>query len=127
MDKRNRITSQFVFSDNKYYEQIGSETKDITDEIPFDIPENWEWVRMKNIVSITTGNKDANHGCEDGIYDFYTCALIPIKSKTFSFSGESLILPGNGANVGTSIYYNGQFEAYQRTYVLQGYGLYEQK
>ena len=35
--------------DNKYYEKIGSETKDITDEIPFDIPENWEWVRIKNL------------------------------------------------------------------------------
>ena len=37
-------------SDNNYYEKIGSEIKDITDEIPFEIPENWEWVRLGNIV-----------------------------------------------------------------------------
>ena len=30
----------FRGDDNKYYEKIGSEIKDITDEIPFDIPEN---------------------------------------------------------------------------------------
>lgn len=34
---------------NRHYEQIGSETKDITDEIPFEIPNNWKWCRMVNI------------------------------------------------------------------------------
>ena len=110
--------------DNKYYEQIGTETKDITDEIPFEIPNNWEWVRLKNVVSIETGKKDANYGSPNGKYLFFTCASEPIKCDNYSFSGESLILPGNGANVGLCIYYNGNFEAYQRTYVLQGYGKY---
>ena len=36
-------------ADNRYYEQIGTETKDITNEIPFDIPNSWEWVRLNNI------------------------------------------------------------------------------
>ena len=31
---------------------------------------------------------------------------------------EAIILPGNGANVGMVLYYNGKFDAYQRTYVL---------
>ena len=39
----------FKGDDNRHYEQIGSETKDITDEIPFEIPNNWEWCRMVNI------------------------------------------------------------------------------
>lgn len=42
--------------DNKYYEQIGTETKDITDEIPFEIPNNWEFMRLKNISDAYTGN-----------------------------------------------------------------------
>ena len=29
-----------------YCEQIGKETRDISDEIPFDIPDSWEWVRL---------------------------------------------------------------------------------
>ena len=36
---------------NRHYEQIGSETKDITDEIPFDIPNNWCWCRLGNIIN----------------------------------------------------------------------------
>lgn len=42
----------------------------------------------------------------------------PIRSKSYSYDGEYLILPGNGANVGKSIHYFGKFEAYQRTYLL---------
>ena len=90
-------------------------------DIPFDIPESWEWIKMGELVKISTGKRDANYGTEDGKYDFYTCSKIPIKSPTFSFEGECLILPGNGANVGEVYYYNGQFEAYQRTYVLEKY------
>ena len=44
--------------------------------------------------------------------------MTPIKSKTYSYDGDYLILPGNGANVGMSIHYIGKFEAYQRTYLL---------
>ena len=36
---------------NRHYEKIGLETKDITDEIPFEIPNNWVWVRLGNIVN----------------------------------------------------------------------------
>ena len=42
-----------------------------------------------------------------------------MRCDDYSFEGESLLLPGNGANVGQVIYYDGQFEVYQRTYVLQ--------
>ena len=34
-----------------YFEQIGSEIKDITAEIPFDIPDSWEWVRLGNVIN----------------------------------------------------------------------------
>lgn len=74
---------------------------------------------IKEICTIKTGKKDANYGSTNGKYNFYTCAMEPLKCDDYSFSGESIILPGNGANVGLSIYYNGDFEAYQRTYVLQ--------
>ena len=41
--------------DNCYYEKDGSEIRNITDEIPFDIPDNWAWSRIKNIYDIRNG------------------------------------------------------------------------
>jgi len=46
------------------------------------------------------------------------CAAKHSYSDTKRFSGECLILPGNGANVGDVYYYDGDFDAYQRTYVI---------
>ena len=91
------------------------------DEIPFNIPESWEWVRLGVLFQIFTGKKDANFGDENGKYDFFTCSNTPLKSNSYSYDGEFLIMPGNGANIGQVIHYNGKFEAYQRTYLLQAY------
>jgi len=45
--KRNKKESIiYKGDDNSYYEQIGSEIRNISDEIPFDIPEAWEWCRL---------------------------------------------------------------------------------
>ena len=41
--------------DNKYYEQVGNENIDITEEIPFDLPENWTWVRFGQYVRMSIG------------------------------------------------------------------------
>ncbi|MEC0269368.1 restriction endonuclease subunit S [Paenibacillus anseongense] len=86
---------------------------------PYEVPENWVWTKLGHLVFVKTGKRDANHGTEDGQYPFFTCASEPINSPTFSFEGESILLPGNGANVGLVLYFDGKFEAYQRTYVLQ--------
>ena len=40
---------------NRHYEKIGLETKDITDEIPFEIPNSWQWARLGNISNINGG------------------------------------------------------------------------
>ena len=53
-------------SDNLPYafcEQIGKEIRDISDEIPFEIPESWEWVRLK---SICTKLVDGDHNPPKG-------------------------------------------------------------
>ena len=41
--------------DNCYYEKVGSEVRNITAEIPFDIPENWEWIRLGWLFQHNTG------------------------------------------------------------------------
>ena len=55
--KKSALNDSAIFKgdDNKYYEQIGTEVIDITDEIPFEIPKNWIWTRLKNFCSVCTG------------------------------------------------------------------------
>lgn len=94
---------------------------DITnDEMPFVIPDSWEWVKLGKICRVSTGKKDANFGNENGKYYFFTCAKEPIRCNSFSFEGESILIAGNG-DISNISYYDGQFEAYQRTYILQPY------
>ena len=55
--KKKDLVDSVIFKgdDNKYYEQIGKETIEITEEIPFEIPTSWEWCRLRDICSIFTG------------------------------------------------------------------------
>ena len=45
-DKKEAII--YKGEDNSYYEKIGTEVRCIDEEIPFDIPDTWEWVRLEN-------------------------------------------------------------------------------
>ena len=45
----------FRGDDNKYYEQIGQESIEITEDIPFEIPTSWEWCRLRDLCIIFTG------------------------------------------------------------------------
>ena len=76
------------------------------------------YVKLGDICQITTGKLDANAQVDNGIYPFFTCAEQPFKIDSFAFDTEALLISGNGANLGYINYYNGKFNAYQRTYVL---------
>lgn len=45
----------FRGDDNKYYEQIGSIISCIDDQIPFEIPASWNWIRLGEFVSMNMG------------------------------------------------------------------------
>ncbi|MCE3278109.1 MAG: putative type modification methyltransferase, subunit [Bacteroidetes bacterium] len=81
-------------------------------------------LKLSDVCNIQTGKYDANHEKPNGKYRFYTCAFEYMYCETKRFSGECIILPGNGANVGEVFYYNGDFDAYQRTYVLNKINIY---
>ena len=55
--KKSALTDSVIYKgdDNKYYEQVGNENIDITEEIPFDLPDNWAWVRFGQYVRMSIG------------------------------------------------------------------------
>jgi type I restriction enzyme S subunit len=81
-----------------------------------------EWVTKKlgDVCRITTGKKDVNEGNPNGQYPFFTCSRSHTYSDSYSFDTEAILIAGNG-DVGNLHYFNGQFEAYQRTYVLSDF------
>ena len=82
---------------------------------------DWEEVVLGELCKINTGKLDANAMVESGEYRFYTCAKQHYKIDKYAFDTEALLISGNGANVGYIHYYNGKFNAYQRTYVLDSF------
>ena len=56
--KKKDIVDSIIYKgdDNKYYEQVGKNLIDITDEIPFEIPNNWIWTSLSYVANIYTGN-----------------------------------------------------------------------
>lgn len=72
---------------------------------------------LGNLSKIVTGKLDVNAGDPNGKYPFFTCAELPYKINEYAFDTEAVLIAGNGdLNVK---YYNGKFNAYQRTYVVQ--------
>ena len=57
--KKSALNDSVIFrgDDNKYYEQIGKKCLDITDEIPFVIPETWQWVRIRDVFQLNPKNE----------------------------------------------------------------------
>lgn len=51
----------FKGDDNRYYEKVGSEVKDITNDLPFEIPDSWAWARFSQIVSFELGKTPDRH------------------------------------------------------------------
>ena len=53
--KKSALNDSVIFcgDDNKYYEKIGKSVQCIDEEIPFEIPENWVWVRLGTIVDFS--------------------------------------------------------------------------
>ena len=47
---------QWPVSYNTPYEKIGDEVRSLADEVPFDIPDSWEWVRIRSLGEIVRGS-----------------------------------------------------------------------
>ena len=119
-------TSRIYRENGVWYEQVGTATpKDISDEIPFEIPESWAWCRLSYLVSLLS---DGIHGTpsysDSGPYYFVNgnnlkdCRII-IKDSTKRVSAEeyekykkplneNTILVSINGTIGNIGYYNNE-------------------
>lgn len=113
-----RLIDERIATQNKIIEKYESLIKGIAQHCIKESTSGNTYVKLGDICQITTGKLDANEQVDNGIYPFFTCAEQPFKIDSFAFDTEALLISGNGANLGYINYYNGKFNAYQRTYVL---------
>ena len=85
------------------------------------LPKGWKYVNFGKLSPIVTGKKDANFASPNGKYKFFTCSKADLMADSYSFDCFAIILAGNG-DLNVKLY-KGQFEAYQRTYVLTPYDI----
>ena len=76
-DKKESVI--FRGEDNSYYLNDGTSTIDISEELPFDIPDSWCWGRLKDIVMINPRNK---------LNDDTMVAFIPMPLIEDGYSGR---------------------------------------
>ncbi|MFU0815181.1 MAG: Restriction endonuclease subunit S [Rahnella inusitata] len=76
-------------------------------------------VKLGEILIFKTGKLDSNAAENNGAYPFFTCSPVTLSINSYAFDDEVVLLAGNNANGVFSVkYYNGKFNAYQRTYVI---------
>ena len=79
-----------------------------------------EYRKLKTLAKYPTGKLNSSAAVEDGEYPFFTCAHDIYRIDQYSYDGEYVLLGGNNASGDFPIfYYNGKFDAYQRTYLIQ--------
>ncbi|MFK2295424.1 restriction endonuclease subunit S [Bacteroides fragilis] len=99
--KKSALTDSIIFKgdDNKYYEQVSNENTDITEEIPFDLPNNWTWIRFGEYVRMSIGKTPPRGETKywtNGIYpwvsisDMSDYGLVKTTKETVSEYAQSL-------------------------------------
>jgi type I restriction enzyme S subunit len=85
---------QCPVSYNTPYEKIGDEVRSLADEVPFDIPDSWEWVRIRSLGEIVRGsgikrNETVPQGCPCVRYgELYTTYQTSFTAATSFISAE---------------------------------------
>ena len=79
----------------------------------------WKMYKLGKIAAFRTGKLNSNAEIPNGDYPFFTCSPTTLRINQYAFDCEALLLAGNNAEGNFSLkYYNGKFNAYQRTYVI---------
>ncbi len=98
------------------------------DEIPFDIPEGWEWCRIKTILSLQAGKNvtaaDINHE-QNNCYSYPCYGGNGLRGYVKQYNNEGVfpLIGRQGALCGNINMAEGKFWATEHAVVVDGYGL----
>ncbi|MEO3582193.1 restriction endonuclease subunit S [Phocaeicola vulgatus] len=98
--KKSALTDSIIFrgDDNKYYERINAQTVEI--ELPFEYPNNWSVLRLKDICQLIDGEKRNGKGiCLDAKYLRGKSSATIVEKGKFVYAGDNIILV-DGENSG---------------------------
>ena len=103
----------FKGADNTPYEKIGDEVRSLADEVPFDIPDSWEWVRHNDLFEISGGSQPPKskfiNEARDGYIRLYQIrdygnnpvpVYIPISAASKISHKGDILLARYGASLG---------------------------
>ena len=124
--KRDKHESVIFRRDNSYYERVDGIERCIDDEMPFEIPDNWCWARIKSCIDVRDGTHDTpkyvEHGIplitsknlSNGYLDFSTAKLISLEDhlsiKQRSKVDDGDILFAMIGSIGNPVLYHGNQE-----------------
>ena len=107
--KKDKHESVIFRRDNSHYEKVGSEETCIDNELPFDIPDTWSWVRFADIAIFENGDRSNKYPVEadyvsDGIPFF---GAKDMGDKYMEFSTVRFITQEKFAQLGNGKLQNG--------------------
>ena len=98
--KKSALTDSVIFrgDDNKYYERINGQIIEI--ELPFEYPNNWSVLRLKDVCQLIDGEKRNGKGiCLDAKYLRGKSSATIVEKGKFVYAGDNIILV-DGENSG---------------------------
>ncbi len=99
--KKKDVIESVIFKgdDNKYYENVNGKMLDISEEVPFDIPDTWCWCRVGDIVNILDSyRKPVSKGDrESGKYPYYGANGILDYVNSYLFDGDYILIGEDGS------------------------------
>ena len=98
--KKSALVDSVIYKgdDNKYYERINAQTVEI--ELPFEYPNNWSVLRLKDICQLIDGEKRNGKGiCLDAKYLRGKSSATIVEKGKFVYAGDNIILV-DGENSG---------------------------
>ena len=126
--KQSKALSSRIYRENGiWYEQVGTATpKDISDEIPFEIPETWAWCRIGDIFYHTSGKQQSSSNKKGSPQKFITTSnlywgrFVLDNVKVMNFTDEEikscsatkgdLLVCEGGAGYGRSAIWNEDYD-----------------